>query len=198
MLREHHIAFLFAQRHHPAMRAVGPIRRELGVRTIFNVLGPLTNPAGANRQVIGVARPEHVALVAEALRALGAEAGAVVHARDGLDEIAGEAPTDVVQFDRDGVRRWTLDPAEYGVHASRAEIRGGDAAVNAAALRRDSRRRAQPARRSGCCSTPRSRSSSRARRSTLDDGMARARTAVETGRARAALDALRERRRATR
>ena len=70
-LREHNVTFLFAQRHHPSMRAVGPIRRELGVRTIFNVLGPLTNPAGANRQMIGVARPEHVTLVADALRVLG-------------------------------------------------------------------------------------------------------------------------------
>ena len=148
-LREHNIAFLFAQRHHPAMRVVGPIRRELGVRTIFNVLGPLTNPAGANRQLIGVARPEHVALVGEALRVLGAEAGAVIHGEDGLDEISGEAPTDVVQFDRSGVRHWTLQPADYGVSASRAshsrrrcrDQRGGRA--------RDSRRRAQPARRLG-------------------------------------------------
>jgi anthranilate phosphoribosyltransferase len=193
VLREHNIAFLFAQRHHPSMRAVGPIRRELGVRTVFNVLGPLTNPAGANRQLIGVARPEHVALVADALRALGAEAGAVIHGADGLDEISGEAPTDVVQFDGDGVRRWTLDPADYGVHATRAEILGGDAATNAAALLAilDGER------------------SSRADLVVLNaalalvvaseavdvhDGMVRARTAVETGRARAALDALRRER----
>src|SRR5260370_13284153 len=75
-LRDHNITFLFAQRHHPSMRAVGPIRRELGVRTVFNVLGPLTNPAGANRQLIGVARPAHLTLVADALPGLGAHAGA--------------------------------------------------------------------------------------------------------------------------
>jgi anthranilate phosphoribosyltransferase len=190
ILREHNIAFLFAQRHHPAMRAVGPIRRELGVRTVFNVLGPLTNPAGAHRQVIGVARPEHVTLVADALRALGAEAGAVIHGEDGLDEISGEAPTDVVQFDRGGVRRWTLNPSDYGVRASRAEILGGDAAVNADAL----------------LSILGGERSPRADLVVLNaalalvvageavdvhDGMARARTAVETGRAHAALDALR-------
>jgi anthranilate phosphoribosyltransferase len=189
-LREHNIAFLFAQRHHPAMRAVGPIRRELGVRTIFNVLGPLTNPAGANRQMIGVARPEHVTLVADAMRVLGAEAGAVIHGGDGLDEISGEAPTDVSQFDRDGVRRWTLDPSDYGVRASRAEILGGDAATNAAALLAilDGERspRADVVLLNAALALVVASEAV-----DIDDGMARARTAVETGRARAALEALR-------
>lgn len=190
LLRDHHIAFLFAQRYHPAMRAVGPIRSQLGVRTIFNVLGPLTNPAGANRQVVGVAQARHVDLVAEALRGLGATAGAVVHGQNGLDEISGDAPTSVVQFDRDGFRRWTLDPAEYGVHAPVAQLRGGDAAFNAQALLAilDGER------------------SPRADLVTLNaalalvvageavdmmDGLARARASVERGAARAALEALR-------
>jgi anthranilate phosphoribosyltransferase len=190
ILRDHHIAFLFAQRHHPSMRAVGPIRRELGVRTVFNILGPLTNPAGAHRQLIGVARTEHVALVADALRELGAEAGAVIHGGDGLDEISGEAPTEVVQFDRDGVRRWTLDPARYGVRATRAEILGGDAATNAAALLAilDGERspRADLVLLNAALALVVASEAV-----DLDDGMVRARTAVETGRARAALDALR-------
>ncbi|HEX3467329.1 MAG TPA: anthranilate phosphoribosyltransferase [Candidatus Elarobacter sp.] len=190
ILRRHNIAFLFAQRHHPAMRAVGPIRRELGVRTIFNVLGPLTNPAGANRQLVGVARPEHVALVADALRALGGEAGAVIHGSDGLDEISGEAPTDVVQFSLDGVRRWTLDPARYGVRAGRAEILGGDAATNAAALLAilDGERspRADLVMLNAALALVVASEAV-----DVDDGMVRARTAIETGRARAALDALR-------
>lgn len=189
-LRTHNITFLYAQRHHPSMRAVGPIRRELGVRTVFNVLGPLTNPAGANRQLIGVARPEHVALVADALRTLGAEAGAVVHGADGLDEISGEGPTDVVQFDRDGVRHWTLDPARYGVHATRADIRGGDAAVNAPALLAilDGERspRADLVLLNAALALVVAGEAV-----DIDDGMVRARTAVETGRARSALDALR-------
>jgi anthranilate phosphoribosyltransferase len=193
VLREHNIAFLFAQRHHPSMRAVGPIRRELGVRTVFNVLGPLTNPAGANRQLIGVARPEHVALVADALRTLGAEAGAVIHGSDGLDEISGEAPTDVVQFDRDGVRRWTLDPAAYGVRATRAEILGGDAATNAAALLAILEGERSP--RADLVLLNAALALVVASEAVdIDDGMARARTAVETGRARAALDALRRER----
>jgi anthranilate phosphoribosyltransferase len=134
LLREACITFLFAQRHHPAFRAVGPIRRELGVRTIFNVLGPLTNPAGANRQVVGVADERYLLLLAEALRDLGGEAAAVVHSASGLDEIAGDGPTHVVQFDARGMRRWTLEPSDYGVHAPLEQLRGGDAAFNASVL----------------------------------------------------------------
>jgi anthranilate phosphoribosyltransferase len=189
-LRRHNVAFLFAQRHHPAMRAVAPIRRELGVRTIFNVLGPLTNPAGATHQVVGVARPEHVDLVAGALRRLGAEAGAVIHGADGLDEISGEAPTDVVQFDAHGARRWMLDPAAYGVRASRADIAGGDPQTNAAALLAilDGERspRADLVLLNAALALVVAGDAV-----DVADGLARARTSVETGRARAALDALR-------
>jgi anthranilate phosphoribosyltransferase len=192
-LREDGITFLFAQRHHPAMRAVGPIRAELGVRTIFNILGPLTNPAGAQRQMIGVARHEQVELMAQALRALGAQSGAVIHGEDGLDEISGDAPTTVVQFDRRGVRRWSLDPARYGVRASREQIRGGDARTNAAALLAivDGERspRADLVLLNAALALVVAGEAV-----DLDDGMARARTAVDTGRARAALDALRRQR----
>jgi anthranilate phosphoribosyltransferase len=190
VLRDAGICFLFAQRHHPAMRAVGPVRRELGVRTVFNVLGPLTNPAGANRQVIGVARPEHLDLVASALRALGAEAGAVVHSDDGLDEVSGDAPTQVVQFDRGGMRRWPLDPARYGVRATLAEIRGGDAATNAAALLAILEGERSP--RADLVLLNAALALVVAGEAVdLDDGMVRARTSVDTGRARAALDGLR-------
>jgi anthranilate phosphoribosyltransferase len=134
ILRHHRIAFLFAQRYHPAMKAVGPVRSALGVRTIFNVLGPLTNPALANRAVIGVALPRYVDLVAEALQGLGADAGAVIHAESGIDEIAGEGPTQVAQFEAGRMRRWTLNPADYGVRATLDQLRGGDAKENAAAL----------------------------------------------------------------
>jgi anthranilate phosphoribosyltransferase len=189
-LRLHGIAFLFAQRHHPAMRAVGPIRRELGVRTVFNVLGPLTNPAGAQRQMVGVARPEHLDLVAAALQALGSEAGAVVHARDGLDEISGSAPTEVVQFDRSGSRRWTLDPARYGVRATLDDLRGGDAASNALAMLAILDGERSP--RADVVAVNAALALVIAGDAVdCEDGMARARTSIETGRARAALDALR-------
>jgi len=192
-LREDGIAFLFAQHHHPAMRAVAPVRRELGVRTVFNVLGPLTNPAGAQRQVVGVARAEHVELIADALRALGAQAAAVIHGEDGLDEISGEAPTTVVQFDRNGQRRWTLDPGRHGVHTPRAAIIGGDARTNAAALvailEGERSARADLVVLNAALALVVAGEAI-----DIDDGMVRARTAIERGRARAALDALRRER----
>jgi anthranilate phosphoribosyltransferase len=127
-------AFLFAQSYHPAMKSVANLRRELGVRTIFNVVGPLANPASANRQVIGVARAEHVDIVGEALRALGTEAAAVVHAHSGLDEIAGDGLTSVFRFHDGAVSRYDIDPAAFGIRAANSMLAGGDAAANAAAL----------------------------------------------------------------
>jgi anthranilate phosphoribosyltransferase len=189
-LRTANITFLFAQFHHPAMRAVGPIRRELGVRTIFNLLGPLTNPAGATRQVVGVAIASQAELVAAALQGLGTVAGAVVHGHSGLDEIAGDGPTRVVQFDRGGVRRWTLEPGEYGIAASRADLRGGDAATNARALLAilDGERspRADVVALNAALALV-------VAGEALDigDGLLRARASIERGAARAALEALR-------
>ncbi|MDQ2992435.1 MAG: anthranilate phosphoribosyltransferase, partial [Candidatus Eremiobacteraeota bacterium] len=116
--------FMFAARYHPAMRNVAPVRRELGVRTIFNVLGPLTNPARATHQVIGVARPELLEPVAAVMRELGTQAAAIVHGPGGIDEVGGDGVTQVVSFDGNGTRRWTLDPGEFGVHASREAIGG--------------------------------------------------------------------------
>ncbi len=128
-------AFLFAQRYHPAMKEVGPVRRDLGVRTVFNLLGPLANPARATRQVIGVAGPAYLELMGEALAGLGARAGAIVHAASGIDEVAGDAPTSVHHFDARGVRRYEIDPADYGIRATAADIAGGEPPENARALR---------------------------------------------------------------
>ncbi len=128
--------FLFAQRYHPAMKAVAPTRRELGVRTVFNLLGPLSNPAGATHLVVGVSNPAQVSLVGDALAELGAQGAAIVHARNGLDEIAGDVPTDVYQFAAGEARRWTLDPSDYGIRVPVAEIAGGEPAENARILRR--------------------------------------------------------------
>jgi anthranilate phosphoribosyltransferase len=190
LLREARIAFLFARRHHPATRAVGPVRSELGVRTIFNVLGPLTNPAGANRQVVGVAEERHLVLLAEALRELGGEAGAVVHSASGLDEIAGEGPTYVVQFDADGMRHWTLHPADYGVHAPLDSIRGGDAAFNAAALTAILAGERSP--RADLVALNAALALVVAGTvANINDGMESARAAIASGAARGALDALR-------
>jgi len=133
VLRRAGIAFLFAPKLHPAMSAVAPVRRELGVRTIFNVLGPLTNPAFARRQVLGVYAERLVEIVARVLAALGAVHALVVHSRDGLDEISVSAPTLVCEV-RDGeIRTYEITPQELGVQSHPIEAMfGGDANENAA------------------------------------------------------------------
>jgi anthranilate phosphoribosyltransferase len=132
VLRTTGIAFLFAPRLHPAMGAVAGIRRELGVRTIFNVLGPLTNPAFARRQVLGVYAPHLVELLARVLLALGAEHALVVHSRDGLDEISVSAPTHVCEVIGGELRSYELTPDDLGLGTHPLEaIAGGDAAENA-------------------------------------------------------------------
>ncbi|MDQ2681216.1 MAG: anthranilate phosphoribosyltransferase [Candidatus Eremiobacteraeota bacterium] len=125
-LCESNFTFMFAPRYHPAMKAVAPVRRELGVRTMFNILGPLTNPARATHQIVGVARESHLEQVGDVLSALGVQ-GAVVHAASGIDEVSGEGPTVVYEFGTERARRYTLDPAEYGIAAPLAVLRGGSA-----------------------------------------------------------------------
>ncbi|HUK14693.1 MAG TPA: anthranilate phosphoribosyltransferase [Thermoanaerobaculaceae bacterium] len=130
-------AFLFAPRLHPAMRAVMPVRRALGVRTVFNLLGPIANPAGVRRQVVGVYGAAAMRLVAGALAELGAERAWVVHGEDGLDELSVCAPTRVLDVrGGDATAELTVEPERLGIRrATRAEIAGGDAAENAARLR---------------------------------------------------------------
>lgn len=106
--------FLFAPRFHPAMRHVAGVRRELGVRTIFNLLGPLANPAGARRQVVGVFAPKWLDAMARALGELGAVHALVVHSQDGLDEISLSAPTWVCEWRGGAVQAWTLEPTDFG------------------------------------------------------------------------------------
>ena len=129
------IGFMFAPAHHPAFRHIVPVRRALGVRTIFNLLGPLTNPAGVRRQVIGVSDPAYLERLGEALHALGVDHALVVAARDGMDEISTEASTDVVEVKPEGLRRWRIDPAEFGIAAPHpSAIAGGEPADNAAVV----------------------------------------------------------------
>jgi len=134
-LEEIGLAFLFAPRLHPAMKAVAPVRRALGVRTVFNLLGPLTNPAGARRQVLGVFARERVEPVAQVLAELGAEHALVVHGEDGTDEITTAGRTFVAEV-RDGeVSSYELDAAELGApRAAPAALAGGTPEENAVAL----------------------------------------------------------------
>lgn len=146
-LERHGIAFLFAQTHHPAMRHVAPVRREIGVRTLFNMLGPLTNPAGATRQVVGVAQPEAGALLAAALAQLGSERAAVVHGTDGMDEVTLSAPTRVVEWTGAELIEYEIRPEELGFRqCPAADVAGGEAQENAALIRRVLEGRAGPHR----------------------------------------------------
>jgi anthranilate phosphoribosyltransferase len=129
------LAFLFAPAHHSAMKHVAPVRKAMGIRTIFNLLGPLANPAGARRQVLGVFSEAWVEPYARALRELGAERAWVVHGRDGMDEISTAAPTLVAEATPDGVRLFELNPQELGVAQARIEdLRGGSTDENARAV----------------------------------------------------------------
>ena len=128
--------FMFAPRHHEAMANVVPVRKELGVRTIFNFLGPLTNPAGASRQLVGVADRRYQETMAEALLGLGAKAALVVNAEDGLDELSISSRTRVIEVRESGTEEWFVEPGQFGLgEASIEEIAGGEAKENAAVTR---------------------------------------------------------------
>ena len=130
------MAFLFAPTFHPSMRHAAEPRRDLGVRTAFNLLGPLTNPAGVRRQLVGVPRPELTELVARALAALGSERAWVVHGADGIDEISTRGYTKVSECHHGVVRTFYVHPSEVGVpKAEWNDLAGGDAAENAAITR---------------------------------------------------------------
>ena len=133
-LRDIGIAFLFAANHHPAMRRITPIRQRIGRRTIFNLMGPLANPARTTRQLIGIARPDYATVYAEAMELLGAETALIVSGEEGLDEISGAGPTIVVPVGMTMADRIVPEDAGLPRHPISA-IRGGDAAHNAAALR---------------------------------------------------------------
>ena len=134
-LDEAGIAFLFAPAYHGAMRHVGPVRAEIGFRTVFNLLGPLSNPAGARRQVMGVYDPRLLEPLAEVLGRLGATRAWTVHGQ-GLDELTTTGPTEVAEWKDGAVRRFTVTPGDAGLPPARiGDLRGGDAEENASALR---------------------------------------------------------------
>lgn len=135
-LWEANVCFLFAIRHHSAMRHVGPTRVELGTRTIFNLLGPLSNPARVKHQLMGVFAPQWVEPLAAVLGKLGAERAWVVHGSDGLDEITTTGPTSVAEWKDGKVTTFEITPEEAGLpRAKPADLKGGDSETNAEALR---------------------------------------------------------------
>ena len=135
-LRDAGLCFMFAQTHHASMRHVAPVRVELGTRTLFNLLGPLANPAGVTRQLLGVPSEAWMMPLTEALRDLGSERVWTVHGSDGLDEITTTGPSAVVALENGAIRRFTVTPEEVGLARARPEdLKGGDPAHNALALR---------------------------------------------------------------
>lgn len=183
------VGFMFAPSHHPAMKHVGPVRGELGTRTIFNLLGPLSNPAGVTRQMVGVFAPEWILPVAETLKALGADHAWVAHG-DGYDEITTTGETEVAELVGGAIRSFKLTPEMVGLKRhSKQDLRGGDAAYNAEALRR-MLAGAPGAYRDTVLMNAGAGLVVAGKAATLEDGIAQAVAAIDSGKAKAVLDRL--------
>ena len=182
--------FLFAQAHHPAMRHAAPVRRELATRTVFNVLGPLTNPAGARAQVIGVYAKPLVRTIAEVLAQLGARRAFVVHGAHGIDELSPSGPNHVCEVVDGEVREHVIDPQELGIErCNPEELRGGSAAENAEAIRAVFAG-AKGGRRDAILLNAAGAIAAAGHAEDLHEGLELARSAVDSGGAAARLDDL--------
>jgi anthranilate phosphoribosyltransferase len=182
--------FMFAPAHHGAMRHVGPVRKALAVRTIFNFLGPLTNPAGATRQVIGVSDPAYLEVIAGALARLGARRALVVSSEDGLDELSTSGATRVVEVDGGGLRNYELAPEDVGLERSRYEdVAGGPPDANARTTRRILAGERGPARDLAALNAGAAIYAA-GRAEDIESGVRAAEAALDAGAAAAALDRL--------
>ncbi|MFM7133979.1 MAG: anthranilate phosphoribosyltransferase [Planctomycetota bacterium] len=192
-LDEAGISFSFAIHHHPAAKHVMPVRKALGLPTIFNLLGPLTNPAGARRQVMGVYAPQFVEPIAEALVRLGAVHAFVLHSDDGLDEISIAAPTMVAEVRDGSVRRMRVDPAVLGLEREgRVELEQGSLEEAATVFVEVLEGRERGARRSMVLVNAAAAIAVGGVARSIEEGVRLAGDAIDSGRARATLDALRE------
>ncbi|TDK38619.1 anthranilate phosphoribosyltransferase [Rhizobium deserti] len=188
-IREAGIGFMFASMHHSAMRHVGPSRVELGTRTIFNLLGPLSNPAGAKRQLLGVFSPNWLQPIAEVLRDLGSETVWVVHG-EGLDEITTTGVTQVTALEGGRIRSFNLTPRDFGVEpVTIADLKGGDGVANAAALRAVLGGAKNAYRDISLCNAAASLMIA-GKAETIADGMKLATQSLDSGQAAAAVDRL--------
>lgn len=185
------ITFLFAPRYHPAMRHVAGVRRELGIPTVFNVLGPLCNPARPTRQVLGVYRPELVDLMSVALKELGATHAWVVHGLTGLDELTLDGPSDVAEVKGGTTQRMRVHPEDVGLtSAPLAALRGGDAATNARIIRDLLAGEDRGPRRDAALLNAAAALVAGGQCEALAEGLERATEALDSGRARQKLDGL--------
>jgi anthranilate phosphoribosyltransferase len=194
VLNDARVVFLFAPNFHPAMKHVGAVRRELGTPTLMNLVGPLANPAGVRRQVVGVADADRASLVADALVRLGAEHALVVHGRIGMDEISPQGITDVWEVKDGAVRRWEIDPERFRLGIKDvAELQGGDPAANADRMQRIlGNGSADPPGLAAVLLNAGAAIYVAGIAGSLAEGIGRAREVVASGAARAALDRLRK------
>lgn len=191
-VREIGIGFLFAPVYHGAMRHAAAARKEVGIRSIFNMLGPLTNPAGANCQLLGVFAPELTEMFARALQMLGTRRALVVHGHDGLDEISVCAPTRISELADDRVRTYDLDPADYfGDLADPADLAGGEPAENAEIIRKILDGEAGP-RRNVTLLNAAGALVAAGKATDIRTGIQQAAAAIDDGKAREKLEALAE------
>jgi len=194
VLNEARVVFLFAPNFHPAMKHVGAARRELGTPSLMNLVGPLANPAGVRRQVIGVAEGDRAPVVAEALVRLGAEHALVVHGRVGMDEISPRGVTDVWEVKDGAVKSWEIDPERFRLGINDlAELQGGEPAANAERLERIlGNGSADPSGLAAVLLNAGAAIYVAGIAGSLAEGIGRAREVVASGAARAALDRLRK------
>lgn len=186
------IVFMFAPTMHPAFRHVGPIRRELGIETLMNMVGPLANPAGAGRQVVGVSDPGRAELMAGALAALGTVHALVVHGSPGMDEVSPLGPTAVIEVRGGAVSRWTIDPKELGFgEFDAADLAGAEPALNARVVEAAIQGAAAPGAQAAVLLNAAAALYVAGRATSLPAALDVARESVTSGGALAALDRLR-------
>lgn len=187
------LAFLFAPQHHPAMRHVGSVRKALGIRTVFNQLGPLANPARASRQIIGVYDDALLQPMAEAAHALGIERAWIVRGQDGLDEVSPCAPTKVAEVGPRGVKEFTVNPAEFGMHpVSDEALQPGDTADDNAAILLEAISQPESARSAAILPSAASALYISGHAESITDALKQARATIASGAAVRQLAALRE------
>lgn len=191
LLREENFCFLFAQNYHIAMKYVAPVRRELGIRTVFNILGPLSNPAGASRELMGVYEEALVEPLAHVMAKLGVVRGMVVYGQDKLDEISMSAPTTVCEIKDGRFQSYQITPEQFGYpRCGKAELAGGSPAENAAITRAILEGREQGAKRRAVCLNAGAALYIGGKAASLEAGVKLAESLIDSGAAAAKLEAV--------